>query len=397
LAVAAVLVASPPEGTAVAEGSPLLSLPENISPPATRGPAQVGWTLTALSGQWSGTPPITFSYNWARCWPSFPVCSKISDATSDHYRIGPADEGAQIKVLVTASNPDGIGTALSLQTTPIMPASPPTLEGTSVGTATDATSLTLARPMGSLAGDVLVASLAVGVRGAVAIVPPQNWTLARRDSDPGGGAPLSQPTYWRVVSPIEPGSYSWSWTSSPPVEAAGGILLYRGATTATAIEAASGRFTANENAFAAPSVTTSRPNQLVVGFFGSSGTAGLTPTTMDELFDEAAIGTESGAELEGAATVMADPGPAGDRWVKDSSGTENSSNIGQLVGVRAAAALTAALPPRLPASTGQTYYVAPEGSDGNPGTLEAPWRTIQHALDTLHPGQGVVVRGGTHI
>jgi hypothetical protein len=396
LALAAVFAAGSPGETAVAGGPRFLSPPENISPPATRGPAQVGWTLAALSGHWSGTPPITFSYNWLRCWPSLPGCSKISDATSDHYRIGPADEGAQIKVLVTASNLDGIGTALALGTTPIMPASPPTLEGTTVGTATDATSLTLARPAGSSPGDVLVASLAVGVPGAVAIVPPQNWTLARRDSDPGGGAPLSQATYSRVVGAVEPSSYSWSWTSAPPVAAAGGILLYRGAATAAAIEAASGRFTANESSFAAPSVMTSRPNQLVVGLFGSSGTAGLTPTTMDELFDEAAIGTGSAAELEGAATVMADPGPTGDRWVKDSLGTENSSNIGQLVGVRPAAALTAALPPRLPASTGQTYYVAPEGSDGNPGTLEAPWLTIQHALDTLHPGQRVLVRAGTY-
>jgi hypothetical protein len=39
------------------------------------------------------------------------------------------------------------------------------------------------------------------------------------------------------------------------------------------------------------------------------------------------------------------PGPTGPRWAKDSLGAVNSSNIGQLVGVRAAPALTSALRP----------------------------------------------------
>jgi hypothetical protein len=55
-----------------------------------------------------------------------------------------------------------------------------------------------------------------------------------------------------------------------------------------------------------------------------------------------------------------------------------------------------ALPARLPESTGQTFYVSPTGSDSNPGTLAAPWRTIQKAVNTLSPGQKAQIRAGTY-
>jgi chitodextrinase len=55
-----------------------------------------------------------------------------------------------------------------------------------------------------------------------------------------------------------------------------------------------------------------------------------------------------------------------------------------------------ALPARMPASTGTVFYVALTGSDANPGTLAAPWRTIQKALNVLLPGQTALVREGTY-
>lgn len=42
------------------------------------------------------------------------------------------------------------------------------------------------------------------------------------------------------------------------------------------------------------------------------------------------------------------------------------------------------------------YYVAPTGDDSNIGTLEAPWKTIQKAADTLVAGETVFVRGGVY-
>jgi uncharacterized protein YjdB len=55
-----------------------------------------------------------------------------------------------------------------------------------------------------------------------------------------------------------------------------------------------------------------------------------------------------------------------------------------------------ALPARMALSTGAIFYVAPNGSNSNPGTLASPWQTIQHALNTLQAGQKAQVRAGTY-
>lgn len=45
---------------------------------------------------------------------------------------------------------------------------------------------------------------------------------------------------------------------------------------------------------------------------------------------------------------------------------------------------------------GTVYYVAPGGDEGNPGTLEHPWQTIQQAADTLVAGDTVYIRAGSY-
>ena len=47
-------------------------------------------------------------------------------------------------------------------------------------------------------------------------------------------------------------------------------------------------------------------------------------------------------------------------------------------------------------NNGLDYYVATTGSDKNPGTEALPWRTIQHAVETVPAGATIVVRGGTY-
>jgi hypothetical protein len=54
------------------------------------------------------------------------------------------------------------------------------------------------------------------------------------------------------------------------------------------------------------------------------------------------------------------------------------------------------IPPRLPISAGQAFYISTTGSDSNPGSLDEPWGTVQKALNTLQPGQVAYVRGGTY-
>jgi hypothetical protein len=50
----------------------------------------------------------------------------------------------------------------------------------------------------------------------------------------------------------------------------------------------------------------------------------------------------------------------------------------------------------LASAQGGVYYVAPDGEDSNPGTLDYPWQTIQKAADTLTAGDTVYIRAGTY-
>ena len=45
----------------------------------------------------------------------------------------------------------------------------------------------------------------------------------------------------------------------------------------------------------------------------------------------------------------------------------------------------------------ETYYVAPSGNDANDGSAGAPWATLQHAADTVQPGDIVLVADGTYV
>jgi parallel beta-helix repeat protein len=48
-------------------------------------------------------------------------------------------------------------------------------------------------------------------------------------------------------------------------------------------------------------------------------------------------------------------------------------------------------------ATGNVYYVATNGNDSNPGTIEQPWKTIQKAANTLQAGDTVLIRGGVYV
>src|SRR6266487_1507660 len=43
-----------------------------------------------------------------------------------------------------------------------------------------------------------------------------------------------------------------------------------------------------------------------------------------------------------------------------------------------------------------SYYVSPSGNDSNPGTINAPWKTLTYAGGQLAAGDTLYVRGGTY-
>jgi hypothetical protein len=110
----------------------------------------------------------------------------------------------------------------------------------------------------------------------------------------------------------------------------------------------------------------------VNGVSGGGSTNGLVSTTV--------LGTSNEAIYLGPSTV---PSPA----------SVSVTAISQADSTKSA---TATVTIQLPSRSGVTYYVSTAGSDTNAGTLALPWRTIQHAANSVHAGDTVEVEGGTY-
>jgi len=119
--------------------------PKNTSPPLISGITAQGKTLTASSGSWSGTTPMSFSFQWRRCERDGDGCSPISRATQQTYTLVEADVGHTIRVRVIARNSAGSASALSDRTQVVVGASAPvnTSLPTISGTARDGSVLTV--------------------------------------------------------------------------------------------------------------------------------------------------------------------------------------------------------------------------------------------------------------
>jgi hypothetical protein len=90
--------------------------PMNVVAPALSGTAQVGRTLSASNGTWSGSSPMSYAYQWQDCDSSGASCVSVGGATASSYMLGSGDVGHTVRVMVTATNSGGVGVASSEHT-----------------------------------------------------------------------------------------------------------------------------------------------------------------------------------------------------------------------------------------------------------------------------------------
>lgn len=106
--------------------------PVNTSKPRIDGdepnPVQ-GKAMTAKNGSWSGSTPLTYSYQWVRCDGAGKNCQNIGGATKQSYTPGADDVGRTLFVHVTAKNSFGSGTADSGLTKAVQALSQPSPAG----------------------------------------------------------------------------------------------------------------------------------------------------------------------------------------------------------------------------------------------------------------------------
>jgi hypothetical protein len=94
--------------------------PVPLQAPTIAGGLQEGQTLTTSAGEWAGTGPLSYSYQWLRCSIAGGSCSEIAGATSASYTAGVGDVLSRLAVVVTAANAQGSATAMSAETQPIL-------------------------------------------------------------------------------------------------------------------------------------------------------------------------------------------------------------------------------------------------------------------------------------
>jgi Tfp pilus assembly protein PilV len=121
--------------------------------------------------------------------------------------------------------------------------------------------LTISNPTGTVANDVMVAS--IGFRPATATVtPPSGWTLVRSVQNTTGSGPPAVNVYRKVAGASEPASYDWTFSSSTGT--AGGIQTFSGVDTTTPVDVENGAPTAATYDQATPSITTTVANTMLV-------------------------------------------------------------------------------------------------------------------------------------
>ncbi|MBV8549782.1 MAG: right-handed parallel beta-helix repeat-containing protein [Acidobacteriaceae bacterium] len=100
----------------------------------------------------------------------------------------------------------------------------------------------------------------------------------------------------------------------------------------------------------------------------------------------ASVGTISASGLYTAPTAVPKPATVTITAVSQAS-------PGQSASAQVTITATSSTPPP---PTGAAFYVSPSGSDSNSGTISLPWKTIQHAANSVQPGDTVYVRAGVY-
>jgi hypothetical protein len=168
--------------------------------------------------------------------------------------------------------------------------------------------LTINKPAGTVANDVMVAAIAFN-HDSVVITPPAGWTLVRRVENTD--AILGLEVHYRVAGASEPASYTWlATTGSANFQyVVGGIQSFSGVDTVSPIDVDAGQCTPQPTPCGSSSLTHATPDvtttvsdtMLVTAHTYESSNTWTPPAGMTEAYDQAALATPTtdGMSIEG--------------------------------------------------------------------------------------------------
>jgi hypothetical protein len=88
-------------------------LPKNTALPSISGLLQDGSLLSAATGSWSGSEPISYAYQWEGCNALGKACEELKGATGSTLKLDPSEIGKTLALIVTATNAAGSTSATS--------------------------------------------------------------------------------------------------------------------------------------------------------------------------------------------------------------------------------------------------------------------------------------------
>jgi hypothetical protein len=183
----------------------------------------------------------------------------------------------------------------------------------------DTATLSLPRPSGVAAGDVLIAHVVLHTHSfnADPLGPPAGWNEVRVDTDANH---VTAGVFWRLATGSEPADYTFTNNSGDTTQQATGVVLaYRGLDTIDPIDddAVATDITGSDTVVA-PSLTTSHPGGRLlslVGVYGNDQGPADPPGSMTERYESTVVSETAVIEVLGEAAdeVLPSAGATGTR------------------------------------------------------------------------------------
>lgn len=199
--------------------------------------------------------------------------------------------------------------------------------------------LSIPLPVGTQAGDVMVATVAVRPSTATVAAPP-GWTLIQSTTQ-GAGTTSALASYYRVATGSEPAAYAFSVGGVASTGIVGGIASFSGVDPTNPIDAQGGNATASSLTHTANAITTTVANTMLVGAFEFASSplpANWTPAGMTEAVDARSdpAPADTGIALAVGYGLQAAIGSTGTRSAT-ASGVAADTGAAQLIALRGVA------------------------------------------------------------